>query len=83
MALKTLTLLFIGGASSASELLSCQSVDGGAADFCTTVDGCKILQQLIDGLSVYPIIYRFLTILLVVLGISQPSTVGVLMSTLW
>lgn len=28
MALKTLTLLFIGGASSASELLSCQSVDG-------------------------------------------------------
>jgi len=33
MALKTLTPLFIGGASSASELLSCQSVDGGAADF--------------------------------------------------
>ena len=30
IALRTLTLLFIGGASSAAELLSCQYEDGGA-----------------------------------------------------
>ena len=32
MALRTLTLLFIGGASSTAELLSCQAEDGGAAN---------------------------------------------------
>lgn len=32
MALRTLTFLFIGGASSTSRLLSCQSVDGGGEE---------------------------------------------------
>ena len=32
MALKTLTLLFIGGASSTAQLLSCQSEDGGGVE---------------------------------------------------